>query len=454
MQLLLLQESPGNAPMNRLSVVFWRCRVSGLRTCTPTSVLRGLCTKPYTRQLSVGIQPSKNRFPCLNLYGLPPRRSCSQGFGPLWQNKTLQNYLQSLMAEHRELSQTLNLTLKEEERKALTQRHTELSSLSVLLHKIHEAESEARELEAMFADLNSREEEELLQEEQGSMIQNIIRLQEELLHFLVPHEKYDMNDAILEVVSGRTTGGDICQQFTGEVFDMYRNYAQYKSWSFEILNYTPNDYGGLHHAAARVIGEGVYKRLKYEGGIHRVQRIPEVGLSSRMQRIHTGTMTVIVLPQPDEIDVKIDPKELRIDTFRAKGAGGQHVNTTDSAVRIVHIPTGISVECQQERSQIQNRDKAMKMLRAKLHGQSVKSELSQRQSSRRLQVGTRDQSDRIRTYNFTQDRLTDHRISYEIRNLREFLNGEELLEDLIDKIHDAADTEALLEVIKRHSSNV
>ncbi|XP_040281340.1 peptide chain release factor 1, mitochondrial isoform X3 [Bufo bufo] len=301
MQLLLLQESPGNAPMNRLSVVFWRCRVSGLRTCTPTSVLRGLCTKPYTRQLSVGIQPSKNRFPCLNLYGLPPRRSCSQGFGPLWQNKTLQNYLQSLMAEHRELSQTLNLTLKEEERKALTQRHTELSSLSVLLHKIHEAESEARELEAMFADLNSREEEELLQEEQGSMIQNIIRLQEELLHFLVPHEKYDMNDAILEVVSGRTTGGDICQQFTGEVFDMYRNYAQYKSWSFEILNYTPNDYGGLHHAAARVIGEGVYKRLKYEGGIHRVQRIPEVGLSSRMQRIHTGTMTVIVLPQPDEV---------------------------------------------------------------------------------------------------------------------------------------------------------
>ncbi|XP_075708408.1 peptide chain release factor 1, mitochondrial isoform X2 [Rhinoderma darwinii] len=262
-----------------------------------------------------------------------------------------------------------------------------------------------------------------------------------------------MNDAVLEVVSGRTTGGDICQQFTAEVFDMYRNYAQYKSWSFEILNYTPNDYGGLHHAAVRVIGEGVYKRLKYEGGIHRVQRIPEVGLSSRMQRIHTGTMTVIVLPQPDEVDVKIDPKELRIDTFRAKGAGGQHVNTTDSAVRIVHIPSGISVECQQERSQIQNKDKAMKVLRAKLHGQSVKEELSQRQSSRKLQIGTRDQSDRIRTYNFTQDRLTDHRISYEIRNLREFLNGEELLDDLIDQIHDAADAEALLEVIKKLSSN-
>ncbi|XP_056411436.1 peptide chain release factor 1, mitochondrial isoform X2 [Hyla sarda] len=301
-------------------------------------------------------------------------------------------------------------------------------------------------------DLNSKEEEELLLEEKNSMIQNINSLKEELLRSLVPQEKYDLNDAVLEVVSGRTTGGDICQQFTAEVFDMYRNYAQYKSWSFEILNYTPNDSGGLHHAAARVIGDGAYRRLKYEGGIHRVQRIPEVGLSSRMQRIHTGTMTVIVLPQPDEVDVKIDPKDLRIDTFKAKGAGGQHVNTTDSAVRIVHIPTGISVECQQERSQIQNRDKAMKMLRAKLHEQNVKKELSLRQSSRKLQVGTRDQSDRIRTYNFTQDRLTDHRISYEIRNLREFLSGEELLDELIDKIQAAADTEALLEVIKRHSS--
>ncbi|XP_073520022.1 peptide chain release factor 1, mitochondrial isoform X3 [Phyllobates terribilis] len=286
------------------------------------------------------------------------------------------------------------------------------------------------------------------------MIRNVNNLQEELLHFLVPQEKYDMNDAVLEVVSGRTTGGDICQQFTAEVFDMYRNYAHYKAWSFEILNYTTNDNGGLHHAAARIIGEGAYKRLKYEGGIHRVQRIPEVGLSSRMQRIHTGTMSVIVLPQPDEVDIKIDPKELRIDTFRAKGAGGQHVNTTDSAVRVVHIPTGITVECQQERSQIQNKDRAMKMLRAKLHENNVKDEVSQRQSSRKLQVGARDQSDRIRTYNFTQDRLTDHRISYEIRNLREFLNGEELLDDLMDKIHNAADAEALLEVIKIQSSRV
>ncbi|XP_073520021.1 peptide chain release factor 1, mitochondrial isoform X2 [Phyllobates terribilis] len=428
--------------MKRLSIIaFWRGCVSGLHPWTPNPVLSGRC-----KLLSVRSRSSTNPSPFLNLYGLQWSRSCSQGFGALWKNTTLQNYLQTLAAEHGELSQTLNHTLKEEERKTLIQRHTELSSISVLLHKIQEAESEVRELEAFSADLNSREEEELLQEEKDSMIRNVNNLQEE--------EKYDMNDAVLEVVSGRTTGGDICQQFTAEVFDMYRNYAHYKAWSFEILNYTTNDNGGLHHAAARIIGEGAYKRLKYEGGIHRVQRIPEVGLSSRMQRIHTGTMSVIVLPQPDEVDIKIDPKELRIDTFRAKGAGGQHVNTTDSAVRVVHIPTGITVECQQERSQIQNKDRAMKMLRAKLHENNVKDEVSQRQSSRKLQVGARDQSDRIRTYNFTQDRLTDHRISYEIRNLREFLNGEELLDDLMDKIHNAADAEALLEVIKIQSSRV
>ncbi|XP_068123906.1 peptide chain release factor 1, mitochondrial isoform X2 [Hyperolius riggenbachi] len=283
------------------------------------------------------------------------------------------------------------------------------------------------------------------------MNHSISHLHKKVLNLLVPQEKYDMNDAILEVMSGRTTGGDICQQFTREIFDMYQNYAQYKSWTFEVMNYTPAEYGGLHHAAARIAGEGVYKALKYEGGVHRVQRIPQVGLSSRMQRIHTGTMTVIVLPQPDEVDIKIDPKDLRIDTFRAKGAGGQHVNTTDSAVRIVHLPTGISAECQQERSQIKNRETAMRMLRAKIFEQTFNQELFQRQSARKLQVGTRDQSDRIRTYNFTQDRLTDHRIGYESRNLKEFLNGDECLDDLIEKLQLSADAEALLEVIENNS---
>ncbi|MEJ1280541.1 kelch repeat and BTB (POZ) domain containing 7 [Cricetulus griseus] len=207
---------------------------------------------------------------------------------------------------------------------------------------------------------------------------------------------------------------------------MYQNYSYYKHWKFELLNYTPADYGGLHHAAARISGDSVYKHLKYEGGIHRVQRIPDVGLSSRMQRIHTGTMSVIVLLQPDEVDVKVDPRDLRIDTFRSRGPGGQHVNTTDSAVRLVHIPTGLVVECQQERSQLKNKEIALRVLRARLYQQILEKDKCQQQSARKLQVGTRAQSERIRTYNFTQDRVTDHRIAFEVRDIKEFLREHDI----------------------------
>ncbi|XP_072266448.1 peptide chain release factor 1, mitochondrial isoform X1 [Pyxicephalus adspersus] len=434
-------------------IALWR----SCNLCFHSAVLyrpsRRLCSTFYIKQLILGSR-TQSKCRSLAVYGLQPRRSCSYGIGALWQNTTLQHYLQSLVKEHRQIGEMLNHTLKEEERKALSLKHSELSSFCSLLCQIEEAEKEVKELDAMCADLTSREEEQLLHlalEEKDVLNLNIIQMRTKLLQLLVPQEKYDMNDAILEVVSGRTTGGDICQQFTREIFEMYQNYAHYRSWTFEILNYTPADFGGLHHASARISGEGVYRRLKYEGGVHRVQRIPEVGLSSRMQRIHTGTMTVIVLPQPDEVDVKIDLKDLRIDTFRAKGAGGQHVNTTDSAVRIVHLPTGMTVECQQERSQMQNKETAMKMLRAKLFEQIINQEISERKSARKLQVGTRDQSDRIRTYNFSQDRLTDHRISFESRNLKEFINGEDLLDDLIERLQQSADAEALLEVIENNS---
>ncbi|KAM5182384.1 peptide chain release factor 1, mitochondrial isoform 1-T2 [Mantella aurantiaca] len=440
--------------MNRLpGIALWRSCTLCFHAATLDQPSRRLCTTLSITAL-IGGSHLHNRRPSLGVHGSQPGR-CSHGIAALWQNVTLQNYLQSLAQEHGRLGEMLNHTLKDEERKALSIQHTELSSLCSLLRQIQDAEREVKELEAMCADLTSREEEQLLSlalEEKDAINHTITLLRTKLLQLLIPQEKYDKNNAILEVVSGRTTGGDICQQFTSEIFDMYQNYANYKSWTFEIINYTPAEYGGLHHAAARIAGEGVYKRLKYEGGVHRVQRIPQVGLSSRMQRIHTGTMTVIVLPQqPDEVIIKIDPKDLRIDTFRAKGAGGQHVNTTDSAVRIVHIPTGISVECQEERSQIMNKETAMKILRAKLFEQTVNQELSQRQSSRKLQVGTRDQADRIRTYNFTQDRLTDHRISFESRNLKDFIAGEDLLDDLIERLHQSADAEALLEVIENNS---
>uniref|UniRef100_A0A8C5PKQ1 Mitochondrial translation release factor 1 n=1 Tax=Leptobrachium leishanense TaxID=445787 RepID=A0A8C5PKQ1_9ANUR len=386
--------------------------------------------------------------------GCPPRRCCYNDSHATWCNEKLQNYLNALRKEHEDLSQRRSLSsVKEDDQRTLGKRHNELSPIIALLKEIQAAEQDARELESMCADKNEKE--ELLQlamEEKQMVNQNIEMLRRKLLQILLPNDKYDMSDVVLEVTSGRTTGGDICQQFTQEVFEMYQNYAYYKAWSFEILTYAPCDFGGLHHAAARISGEGIYKLLKYEGGTHRVQRIPEVGLSSRMQRIHTGTMTVIVLPQTTEIDIQINPKDLRIDTFRAKGAGGQHVNTTDSAVRIVHLPSGIVVECQQERSQLLNKDKAMMMLKAKLQQQIVEEELSQRHRARKLQVGSRTQSDRIRTYNFTQDRVTDHRISYEVRNIKEFLKGEEPFDDLIQRLQDFADMETLLEVTENYFS--
>ncbi|XP_004604654.2 peptide chain release factor 1, mitochondrial [Sorex araneus] len=368
-----------------------------------------------------------------------------------WKHKALQKYLEDVNKEFQTLDQSLqHIPVNEGKRRALSQRHSELAPLAAIYQEIQEAEQAIEELDSMCTSLNKQDEKQLKDlalEEKQTMAQKINILYNELFQSLLPKEKCDENGVILEVTSGRTTGGDICQQFTREIFDMYQNYANYKHWQFELLNYTPADYGGLHHAAARISGDNVYKHLKYEGGIHRVQRIPEVGLSSRMQRIHTGTMSVIVLPQPEEVDVKVEPKDLRIDTFRAKGAGGQHVNTTDSAVRLVHVPTGLVVECQQERSQIKNKEIAMRVLKARLYQQIIEKDRHQRQSERKLQVGTRAQSERIRTYNFTQDRVTDHRIAYEIRDIKGFLCGEKCLDQLIQKLLQSADEEAITEFL-------
>ncbi|ROK31080.1 Peptide chain release factor 1, mitochondrial [Anabarilius grahami] len=229
----------------------------------------------------------------------------------------------------------------------------------------------------------------LLREEHEDLSRRIEQLNRKLIEALVPADDLDDRSVVLEVAAGRTTGGDICQQFTREIFDMYHGFASYKNWDFELCNYTPADYGGLHHASVRISGDSVYRWLRFEGGTHRVQRIPEVGLSSRMQRIHTGTMTVIVLPQPRDVDVHIASKDLRIDTFRSRGAGGQSVNTTDSAVRVVHLPTGTVAECQQFRSQLKNRDTALRVLRARLYQSIMGQQREQTHTTRRQQASVR-----------------------------------------------------------------
>ncbi|XP_059184013.1 peptide chain release factor 1, mitochondrial [Centropristis striata] len=386
-----------------------------------------------------------------------PRRLCHSDLGDLYKAECVQRYLQQLMEEHRDISKKLqHAYISESDRKVLQKKHTELQPVANVFESIEQALKDLEEILALLhSSAGTKDEDEqmtqLLKEEEENISCKILALRKDLVKALVPTDPLDSSNIMLEVVSGRTTGGDICQQFTKEMFDMYQGFAFYKNWDFEVLNYAPADYGGLHHAAVRIAGEDVYRHLKHEGGTHRVQRIPEVGLSSRMQRIHTGTMTVIILPQPVEFDVQIDPKDLRIDTFRSSGPGGQGVNTTDSAVRIVHLPTGITAECQEGRSQLKNRDTAMSMLRARMYQSMMGKVTEQRDASRRQQVGTRSGSERIRTYNFSQDRVTDHRTGYVTRDIKEFMRGGEALHDLISDVLEHAEREALLQLAESSS---
>ncbi|KAL7891054.1 hypothetical protein AOLI_G00005300 [Acnodon oligacanthus] len=384
------------------------------------------------------------------------RRYCYKGYKgeDLLKNEAVQRHLQRLLGEYRSVSSSLQSeAVSDSERRMLNRRLVELSVVADTFQSCESALKELAEVEAYLQSTTDGEAEdrqmmELLRDEQHEIEKRIKKLNRKLIQTLVPSDAQDDSSVILEVAAGRTTGGDICQQFTREIFDMYQGFASYKDWDFEVFSYASSDYGGLHHAAVRITGENVYRWLKFEGGTHRVQRIPEVGLSSRMQRIHTGTMTVIVLPDPSDVDITIDPKDLRIDTFRSRGAGGQSVNTTDSAVRIVHLPTGTVAECQQSRSQLQNRDTAMRVLKARLYQNTLGQRVEERHTARKQQVGTRSQSERIRTYHFSQDRVTDHRIGYVTRDIKEFMSGGELLEDLVLELQEYAETEALLEFVK------
>ncbi len=261
-------------------------------------------------------------------------------------------------------------------------------------------------------------------------------LDEKIKILLLPKDDNDDRNVILEIRSG--AGGEEASLFGGVLLRMYSMYAESKRWKVEILSVNETELGGIKDASIRISGKGAYSKFKYESGVHRVQRVPETESSGR---IHTSTATVAVLPEHEEVDVEINEKDLEIDVYRSGGAGGQHVNTTDSAVRITHIPTGMVVACQDERSQLKNREKAMSILKSKLYDYYQMQLDEEYARNRRNQVGTGDRSERIRTYNYPQSRLTDHRINYTSYNLEAFLNGD--LDDLISNLSIAEQKEKL-----------
>lgn len=250
----------------------------------------------------------------------------------------------------------------------------------------------------------------------------------DLQKLLLPKDPNDQRNIFLEVRAG--TGGDEAAIFSGDLFRMYSRYAEIRRWQVEIINAQEGEHGGYKEIIARIVGDGAYSRLKFESGAHRVQRVPE---TESQGRIHTSACTVAILPEADEIDqIDINPADIKMDTFRSSGAGGQHVNTTDSAVRITHIPTGIIVECQEERSQHKNRAKAMSVLQSRIMAAKQEKQASEQAETRRLLVGSGDRSERIRTYNYPQGRITDHRINLTLYKLDEVMSGQ--LDQVIDPL--------------------
>jgi peptide chain release factor 1 len=260
---------------------------------------------------------------------------------------------------------------------------------------------------------------EMAEEELAQATADISGLELELQKLLLPKDPHDNSNIFLEIRAG--TGGDEAAIFAGDLFRMYSRYAELNKWQVEVLSESPGEHGGYKEIIARIVGKGAYSRLKFESGAHRVQRVPE---TESQGRIHTSAATVAVLPEADEIEaIDINPADLKVDTFRASGAGGQHVNKTDSAIRLTHLPTGIVVECQDERSQHKNRARALSLLSAKLLATEQDKQKAQESEARRSLVGSGDRSERIRTYNFPQGRMTDHRINLTVYKLDEFLTG-------------------------------
>jgi peptide chain release factor 1 len=335
--------------------------------------------------------------------------------------------LDKLIARHEELAATLaGPALAAKDIARLSKEYSDLAPVVERVRELKRARAEVVDLEAMANDAAAEAEmRDLAKVEAADLTARVPQIEREIQRALLPKDEADARNAILEVRA------DEAALFASELFEMYQRYAQLHRWRFEVLGISENDIGGYKEASASISGTNVFARLKFESGVHRVQRVPA---TETQGRIHTSTATVAVLPEAEEVDIQIEEKDLRIDVFRASGPGGQSVNTTDSAVRITHIPTGVVVQQQDEKSQHKNKAKALKILRARLYERKRQEIDTARAAQRKGQVGTGDRSERIRTYNFPQGRITDHRIAVTLYKMEKVMNGEaldEIIEPLI-----------------------
>ena len=312
----------------------------------------------------------------------------------------------------------------------------EHSSMEDVVIKYREYKETLKAMEEAKEMMNDKELKELAEEEYYSSKEKISQIEEELKVLLIPKDPNDDKDVICEIRGG--AGGEEAALFAGTLFRMYAMYAEKKHWKIEILNENETGLGGYKEISFMVTGKGVYGRLKFESGVHRVQRVPDTESSGR---IHTSTATVAVLPVVEDVEIEINPADIKMEVFRASGAGGQHINKTSSAVRLIHIPTGMVAECQTQRSQLQNREYAMNMLRSRLYEIEKQKQDSQIANARKSQVGSGDRSEKIRTYNYPQGRITDHRIGLSIYQMENFLNGD--LDEMIDSLAAADRAERL-----------
>jgi peptide chain release factor 1 len=349
------------------------------------------------------------------------------------------NKVGDLISKHSLLEK--ELSSGEIDKKNFAEKSKDYSDLNEIIKEIKEYysfEDDQKDLEKIINDQNSdKDMKELAEKELKELIKRNERNEKKIKLFLLPKDDADKKNAIIEIRAG--TGGLEASLFASDLFKMYEKISHKKKWTLELISISKSDAGGLKEVIASVKGKNIYSTLKYESGVHRVQRVPD---TETQGRVHTSAATVAVLPEAEEVDVKIEEKDLRIDVFRSSGPGGQSVNTTDSAVRITHIPSGIVVSQQDEKSQIRNKEKGLKILRSRIYELERQKRENERSKDRKSKIGTGDRSERIRTYNFPQGRVTDHRINLTLHKLDEFLEGE-IFDEMIENLNLQAQEEKL-----------